>query len=91
MSKAENFKKWCAERQGHPPQIKAALEAVLELESENKKLGYAVLAEIETRDSWEERATKLAESVGVYFSEDIGEHSSANCPIINAHGLLNKT
>ncbi len=32
MSKAEEFKKWCAERQGHPPQIKAAFEAILELE-----------------------------------------------------------
>lgn len=32
MQKARAFKKWCAERQGHPPQIKAALEAIIELE-----------------------------------------------------------
>jgi hypothetical protein len=32
MSKVELFKKWCAESQGHPPQIKAALEAIVELE-----------------------------------------------------------
>lgn len=32
MSKAEEFKKWCAERQGHPPQIKFALEAIIELQ-----------------------------------------------------------
>ncbi len=32
INKAEEFKKWCAERQAHPPQIKAALEAILELE-----------------------------------------------------------
>lgn len=38
MSKAEAFKKWCAERQNHPPQIKAALEAILELEELNQKL-----------------------------------------------------
>ena len=32
MRKAEEFKKWCAERQGHPPQIKFALEAIIELQ-----------------------------------------------------------
>ncbi|WP_339140551.1 hypothetical protein [Pseudoalteromonas galatheae] len=32
MSKAEAFKKWYSERTGHPAQIKAAYEAILELE-----------------------------------------------------------
>ena len=32
MLKAEQFKKWMAERQGHSPQLKLALEAIEELE-----------------------------------------------------------
>jgi len=32
MGKARAFKKWYSERQGHPAQIKAALEAIIELE-----------------------------------------------------------
>jgi len=32
MNKAEDFKKWCAERIGHSSQIKLALEAISELE-----------------------------------------------------------
>jgi predicted transcriptional regulator len=90
MNKAQDFKNWCAKRQEHPPQIKLALEAVLELENRVQSLDNAVLQEIDNRDNWEERATKLAESVGVYFSESVGEHSSANCPINNAHELLNQ-
>lgn len=50
----------------------------------------AVCEEIQNRDEWEERATRLAECVGVYFDSDVGEHSSANCPIANAHELLNQ-
>lgn len=59
----------------------------------NKKiiqLDKAVCEEIESRDHWEERASKLAYAVGVYFDESVGEHSSANCPINNAHELLNQ-
>ena len=53
-------------------------------------LDTAVGEEIDNRDAWEERATSLAGSVGEYFGADIGEHSSANCPIKNAHELLNQ-
>lgn len=35
MTKAEQFKKWMAERQGHSPQLKLALEAIKELEKPN--------------------------------------------------------
>jgi hypothetical protein len=90
MSKTQEFKKWCAERMGHPHQIQLALEAVLELEKRVQSLDKAVAEEIENRDNWEERATKLAVSVGEYFDESVGEHSSANCPIDNAHELLNQ-
>jgi hypothetical protein len=36
MSKASNFKKWYEERQGHPPQLTAAYEAIIELEAQAK-------------------------------------------------------
>lgn len=36
---------------------------------------------IEQRDHWEEKATELAETVGSHFGFDVGEHSSANCPV----------
>lgn len=55
-----------------------------------KSLDVVVREEIENRDRWEERASKLACAVGEYFGEPVGEHSSANCPIINAHELLNQ-
>ena len=34
MDKAELFKKWMRERQGHSPQLRLALEAIIELESQ---------------------------------------------------------
>lgn len=49
-----------------------------------------ICMEIENRDKWEERATALAESVGEFFGVSVGEHSSANCPINNAHQLLHQ-
>lgn len=55
-----------------------------------KRLDVDVSEEIENRDRWEERASKLAYAVGEYFGESVGEHSSANCPIRNAHELLNQ-
>lgn len=67
--------------------------AYLMLEQAQKRidsLDKDVCEEIENRDHWEERATKLAYAVGVYFEESVGEHSSANCPINNAHELLNQ-
>ena len=56
----------------------------------NADLDKAICEEIENRDHWEERASKLAYAVGEYFGESVGEHSSANCPINNAHELLNQ-
>ncbi len=52
------------------------------------KLEDALSEEIDNRDRWEERATRLAESVGECFDVDVGEHSSANCPINNAIEVL---
>ena len=43
---------------------------------------------IEERDYWEEKATDLADAVGKHFGVDIGEHTSANCPIEEAHKIL---
>jgi hypothetical protein len=50
MSKAENFKKWCAKRQGHPPQIIAALEAVTELENK-LRLAESVISKVIPSDA----------------------------------------
>ena len=43
---------------------------------------------IEERDHWEEKATDLADAVGKHFGADVGEHTSANCPIEEAHKVL---
>lgn len=42
------------------------------------------------RDEWEERATDLAEKVGTFLGVDVGEHSSANCPIASAMEALDE-
>ncbi|WP_100913527.1 hypothetical protein [Pseudoalteromonas spongiae] len=65
-------------------------EVFSQLQKQIADLEKAVVEEIENRDKWEEKATYLAECVGVYFDESVGEHSSANCPIANAHDLLNQ-
>ncbi|MDF9399196.1 hypothetical protein [Vibrio sp. 1180_3] len=39
---------------------------------------------IDARDRWEERATELASDVGTLLNIDVGEHTSANCPVQNA-------
>jgi hypothetical protein len=39
---------------------------------------------IERRDHWEEKATELAVDIGQALGVDVGEHSSANCPVQNA-------
>jgi len=68
----------------------AAASRIEELEERIVSLDKALCEEIENRDHWEERASKLAFAVGEHFGQDIGEHSSANCPINNAHDLLNQ-
>lgn len=69
-------------------ELKNAQKEIDKLNCKINELNSVVEKEIENRDNWEERATNLAESVADYFDSDIGEHSSANCPIINAHRLL---
>lgn len=49
-----------------------------------ESLDKAVCEEIENRDHWEARATELATDVGTLLNIDVGEHSSANCPVQNA-------
>ncbi|CAH1598834.1 conserved hypothetical protein [Vibrio jasicida] len=39
---------------------------------------------IADRDNWEKRATELACDVGTLLNIDVGEHTSANCPVQNA-------
>lgn len=46
---------------------------------------------IDERDVALESATNLANRVGEYFGEDVGEHSSINCPITNAFNLLQQS
>ena len=36
------------------------------------------------RDCWERKATELASNVGIALGFEVGEHSSANCPVQNA-------
>lgn len=61
-----------------------------EMQKRINELENIVLEEIENRDKWELKATILAESVGSFFGESVGEHSSANCPVKNAQDLLNR-
>lgn len=63
-------------------------EELRKLQAQVDDLDTAVCEEIENRDRWEEKASKLAYAVGEYFGESVGEHSSANCPIKKAHELL---
>lgn len=44
---------------------------------------------IRERDYNAEMADKLADGIAEHFGADIGEHSSANCPWVQALGLLN--
>lgn len=39
---------------------------------------------INERDAWETKATELANDIGSLLNIDVGEHSSANCPVQNA-------
>ena len=47
-----------------------------------------MLKEIDERDFWHDKATDLAEKVGAYFGQEVGEHSYLNCPIDNAIAML---
>jgi len=70
MSKAEYFKKWCAERMGHSPQIKLALEAIIELEESISDSNSSAFG-----DGWYDgflKAQKLDEDKDCYL-EDIKE------------------
>lgn len=58
------------------------------IRAELKKAEGEVLQEIDNRDRWEERATNLAIKVGEHYGQDVGEHSSSNCPIAQADRLL---
>jgi len=69
----------------------AMQDRIAELEKQNKKLDFYVLEEIENRDHWEEKATNLAESIGELLGVDVGEHSSANCPVMSAMDAINET
>jgi hypothetical protein len=48
---------------------------------QNERDCIQVIAE---RDHNAEMADKLAEAIGNYFSQDVGEHSNINCPWISA-------
>jgi len=70
MSKAEEFKQWCAERIGHSPQIKLALEAITELEESISDSNTSAFG-----DGWYDgflKAQKLDEDKDGYL-EDIKE------------------
>jgi len=45
---------------------------------------------IHERDHWHDQATFLSGLVGLYFGQDFGEHSSANCPVENAIDYINE-
>lgn len=67
MTKAQEFKKWYSERTGHPAHIKAAYEAILELEEsteDSKTESYG--------DGWYDgflRAKELNKSEDYYLSD----------------------
>ena len=64
-NKAKYFKKWCAERQGHPPQIKAALEAVLELEAELDKCHNVLNGVYQSGLKLDEHENSVREALGL--------------------------
>ena len=55
-----------------------------------KQLEKDLMQEIANRDNWEEKATELANAVGEFLNIDVGEHSSANCPVVTALTALNE-
>lgn len=70
-------------------QAKAAIEKAFGLKVQAQKNQEAeVLQLIEQRDHWEDKATELAGLVGKHFDIEVGEHTSANCPVQNAIDAL---
>ena len=57
---------------------------LLELRKDNDKHEKEIIELITERDYWEGKATELAEDVGELLDFEVGEHSSANCPVRNA-------
>ena len=51
---------------------------------DNRRLDLSEDKLIEQRDHWEEKATELAGDIGSVLGFDVGEHSSANCPVQTA-------
>lgn len=83
-------------QRGAAPEVLAAAAAPAQVAQEPSKLEKLLVDEershsltVDQRDRAEEMATKLAEAVGHHFGRDVGEHSSANCPLENALILLN--
>ena len=67
MTKAKEFKKWYSERQGHPPQIKAALAAIIELEIEIESL----------KDKPKTKSITLTNGSKYSYTESIGDHMAS--------------
>lgn len=70
-------------------------DRIKELEDKNLRLQASidgldgeVCTLIDERDEWEDMAGRLADEVASFFGEDIGEHTSANCPISNALEII---
>lgn len=61
---------------------------IKQLQAQVERLNKEVSGEIENRDVLSEALDNLASSVGEFFSVDLGEHSSANCPVANAFEQL---
>lgn len=66
----------------------SAAMRIAECEAEIERLEDEEEKALEERHAWEEKATELACRVGGYFKEDVGEHTSCNCPVNNAIEIL---
>lgn len=68
-----------------PMDCQCAIDAVAEPEQEPTSHGEADFEQVmQERDSYHQTADELAQVIADITGEDIGEHSSANCPWINA-------
>lgn len=67
-------------------QFKAAMLAAAPAQESHSE--QAMLEVISERDKYHEAADKLANAIAEYFQSDIGEHSSSNCPWVNAFGVI---
>lgn len=73
----------------HEGCMRQAADRIDELEKKCKQLDESESQLIQERDHWVEKATELASDVGGYFRVDVGEHSSANCPVEQAIAVIN--